>query len=138
MTHRTWLPVSLVFLTLGAAAAPALADKAPTNARVELVETGKSGSKSLSFTLAMIDDQSPAQLSTHLGGAEYHVKLWRDSGKHDKRAPSLTVELDRHQTGGSDQLSFRGTTSAPVGQRATLLHLDRGDGTTYEVAVTLR
>ena len=25
-----------------------------------------------------------------------------------------------------------------VGQRTTLLHLDRGDGTTYEVAVTLR
>lgn len=138
MTHRTFLPITLILVTLGAAAAPALADKAPSSARVDLVETTKSGSKSLSFTLAMVDDQSPAQLSTLLSGAQYHVKLWRDSGKHRKAAPSLTVELDRHDAKGPGSLSFRGTTSAPVGQRTTLLHLDRGDGTTYEVAVTLR
>jgi len=138
MIHRTLFPVTLILVTLGAAAAPALADKPPSSARVDLIETGKSGSKSLSFTLAMVDDQSPAQLTTLLAGAEYHVKLWRDSGKHHKAAPSLTLELDRHDAKGPGALSFRGTTSAPVGQRATLLHLDRGDGTTYEVAVTLR
>ncbi len=138
MTNRSFLPATIILVTLGAAAAPALADKPPSSAQVNLVESSKSGSKSLSFTLAMVNDQSPAQLSTLLAGAEYHVKLWRDSGKHSKAAPSLTVELDRHDAKGPGALSFRGTTSAPVGQRTTLLHLDRGDGTTYEVAVTLR
>lgn len=134
MTHRIAFPLSLVILT--ALAAPAAADKPAQRAEVELVESSASGSKSVVFTVALADDEAPSTVSARTATASYELKLWRTV--KPKSGPVLSLELSRHDAKGPGAVSVRGTTRAAVGERATVLQVDRGDGTRYEVAVTLR
>lgn len=137
MTRRLVMIAALFLVCAGAA--PALAQQTARSASVELVRTSKGASKTVAFTLALVEDGAPSKTTAKLADADYHLELQADSATRRKGAqPALMVELSRRAHKGSDALSIRATSTAPIGQRAVLLTLDAGDGATLEVAVTLR
>jgi cobalamin-dependent methionine synthase I len=139
MTHHRSIPRTLVVAVLiaGATATPALADDTARRAEVELVETSKDVTKTIAFTLAVVDDGASSSISSRLADGYYQIKVRRSTEGKPKRSVTW-VELERHDGKGPDSLSVHAMTTAAIGKRAVLLEVDRGDGTKYEVAVTVR
>ena len=104
-------------------------------ATVDLVETAPSGkTKTSHFSVAGLDDSSPAELSAHVDGIDYRVRVKRTKGSQ----PITELELTGVRKGVGTVLEVSSRVDTPSGVRVMLGRIEHPDGRVSEVALTVR